>query len=67
MIKLIFARDYYLEGNNELADKLISEVETSLHLNKTISEFLKEVKTYKNKSNNKSHQKVRTKNNKNNK
>lgn len=48
LIKLIYARDYYLAGEVELGDKLLQEVETSFNITDKITNILNELKTKRN-------------------
>lgn len=48
LVKLIYARDYYLEGETELGDKLLHEVEISLNITKKVTNMLNELKTKRN-------------------
>lgn len=45
LIKLIYAQYHYQEGQIELADKLIHEVEISLHMTNKIAKLLNEIKS----------------------
>lgn len=48
LVKLIYARDYYLEGETELGDKLLHEVEISLNITNKVTNMLNELKTKRN-------------------
>lgn len=47
-IKLIYARDYYIESNYELGDKLIKEVEYSTNITSKVSKLLETIKRERN-------------------
>lgn len=47
LIKLIYARDYYIEGNYEAGDKLVYEVEISNNKTNQVLSFLNKVKLNK--------------------
>lgn len=57
LIKLIYARDYFIEGLDELGNQLLKEVEKSkdgnIEVNKFLNEIRREKKFYKNRINNK--------------
>ena len=56
LIKLIYARDYFIEGLNELGNKLLIEVEKSKdkteEVNRLLNEIRRDKKFYKNRTNN---------------
>lgn len=58
LIKLIYARDYFTEGLDELGNKLLKEVEKSKDKNKEVNRFLNEIRSekkfYKNRNSNQS-------------
>lgn len=51
LIKLIYVRDYYIEGMIQEGDLLINEVEKKLDKSYKVLEFMNEVKRYRNKEN----------------
>lgn len=59
LIKLVYARDYYIEGMYLQGDLLIKEIETSKDKTYTVMKFLEEIKT--NKLTYKNHTKKRSK------
>ena len=48
LVKLIYARDYYLEGETELGDKLLHEVELSFNITNRVINMLNEIKAKRN-------------------
>lgn len=47
MIRLIYIRDYYIEGNNLLADNLLKEIKEKEELTPLIISFINKIKEYK--------------------
>jgi hypothetical protein len=47
IIKLIYARDYYMEGNLVLGDILVGEVEKVISKPAIVLDFLDKVREYK--------------------
>ena len=48
LVKLIYVRDYYLEGETELGDKLLHEVELSFNITNRVINMLNEIKAKRN-------------------